>query len=528
VPLDLLQMKKLFWTSLTAYAAAWCTHLYVGTVTLRGFFGDASLAFLIYLSDSSLFNKTSHWVHLFSVASPRDFQLLLSAVGLQAALLLGIEDPNALKHIFVFWQFVSPGLLYLLLFYFLWRQGKIIWAIFPLISWAILSVPVDWASINSTRWAVPLFWMHFFLVLFADKKIRPLPLASVIFLGLAMWGGLYESVVMHGMLCLLIGALLWRQDKNKTPFLYALAALPGMIRTSISYMDVGRISPNGFHEQFLSFIFVHPYFMFIALALCFVFALWYAPRIAPSHFYSFLGLFFMTGGIVLESPPPSVWWQPELRFDYVILTLALMAWAGTMKVANMSPAQFARPAAIVAFLAGSILWLMQTQQTYDWQDCGRQYAVFKGRKPLIIGNHVASLFKPTPQMSTLPQQEYNGCLWDWATPWTDLLLNNRPVTQWPIMTFWQDFSFIQKDGETFLHTNNWTLTSPSLLESEADLPLKTKLYDLTPLYQKLGDGPFVTRARCLPAKESGSYWQPHLTALDDDRRRLMFVCPREQ
>jgi hypothetical protein len=521
-------MKKLFWTTLVAYAAAWCTHLYTATSALRGFFGDASLAFLIYLSNSTLFNKSDNVVHLFSVGFPRDFQLFLSAIGLQVALSLGITDPQTLKYIFVFWQFFLPGFLYLLLFFFLWRAGKTAWIIFPLISWAILSVPIDWASINSTRWAVPLFWMHFFLVIFADRKIRPVPLVATVLLGGAMWGGLYESVVLHGLLCMALSALLWYRDKNKTPLLYALAALPGMIRTVSSYIGVGHTSPNGFHEQMLSYMFVHPYFLFIGLALCFIFVLWFASRIVPSHFFVFMGLFFMAGGIVLEAPPPSVWWQSEVRFDYIVLTLALMAWAGTMKAFGLSPASFARPAASVAFLTGTILWLMQSQQTYNWLDCNAQYNANKGDKPLIIGNGISSLFKATDKMSILPQQDYSSCVWDWATPWTDLLLNgDKPIKQWPILTFWQDFSFIEKDGTPYLHTNNWTLTSPSVLVSGADLPIKTKLYDLTPLYQELGDGPLVERTSCMPPEQSGGYWQKHLTGLDDDKRRLMFACPRQ-
>lgn len=523
-------MRKLFWTTLVAYTAAWCTHLYTGTAALRGFFGDASLAFLIYLSDSTLFNKAGHVVHLFKVGFPRDFQLFLSALGLQAALTLGIQDPDTLKYIFVFWQFFLPGFLYLLVFFFLWRAKKTVWIIFPLISWAILSVPIDWASINSTRWAVPLFWMHFFLVLFADTKIRPLPLAATIFLGLAMWGGLYESVVLHGLLCMTIGVLLWRRDKNKIPFLYALAAVPGMIRTILSYVNVGYASPNGFHEQMLTYVFIHPYFLFIGLALCFIFVLWFAPRIESSHFFVFLGLFFMAGGIVLEAPPPSIWWQSEVRFDYVVLSLALMAWAGSMKVYGLSPAAFAGPAATVTFLTGSILWLMQSQQTFDWQQCTAAYDANKGNRPLIIGDNVASLFQANDKINVLKQGDYNSCIWDWTTPWTDLLLRkdkpaNNPITQWPLLTFWQDFSFIKKDGEPYLHTNNWTLTSPSLQVSGADLPLKTPLYDLTPLYQALGDGPFVDRIGCMDPAKSGSYWQKHLTALDDAKRHQMFVCP---
>lgn len=522
-------MKKLFWSSLVAYGAAWFAHLYSGTATLRGFFGDASLAFLIYLSDTPLFNKTSHFVHLFSVASPRDFQLFLSAIGLQVALWLGIIDPQTLKYIFLLWQFLLPGLLYLLLFFFLWRNGKISWAIFPLISWAVLSAPVDWASINSTRWAIPLFWMHFYLVLFADKKIQPLPLVATTVLALAMWGGLYESVVLHGILCFAIAGLAWYYEKNKTPLLYAAAAVPGMVRTALSYIDIGYTSPNGFHEQLLSYVFLHPYFLFMGFALCFIFVLWFAPRIVPSHFYIFLGIFFMAGGIVLEAPSPSVWWQSEVRFDYVVLSLALMAWAGSMKFFDLSPTNFAMPAATVALLTGSFFWLMQSKQTFEWQDCSQQYKEHKGDHPLIISDRIASLFQTGDKATVLKQEDYVSCLWDWATPWTDLLLNSdKPVTQWPVLTFWQDFSFIEKNGEPMLHTNNWTLTSPSLLVSAADLPLKTPLYDMTPLYNSLGDGPLAKRAECMKPEESGPYWEKHLASLDDNKRRLMFVCTRQQ
>jgi len=520
------KFKTLFWASLSAYAAAWAAHLAVGTATLRGFFGDASLAFLIYLSETSLFNKAHNIVHLFSVGSPRDFQLLLSAVGLQAALLFGIQDPQSLKYIFVLWQFALPGLLYLLLFYFLWRVKKISWAIFPLVSWAVLSVPIEWASINSTRFAMPLFWMHFFVVLFADRKIKTLPLVSSLLLGFAMWSGLYESVVLHGSLCLLLAGLLWRRDKNTTPLLYAAMALPGMIRTSLSYFDIGHTSPNGFHELLLPLVFTHPYFLFIALALCFIFTLWFAPKIEASHFYVFLGLFFMAGGIVIEAPEPSVWWQSETRFDYVILTLALMAWSGTMYVARLSPTSFAKYAAVVTFLTGTILWLMQGQQSYDWQTCYQQYRSDRGDKPLVIGDRVASLFNSGDKAKTLTQSNHAECLWDWSAPWTDLLMQgNQATSQWPLMTFWQDFSFIEKDGTPYLHTNNWTLTSPSMQVTGADLPLKTKLYDLTPLYQSLGNGPFIERAHCMKAEDSGDYWRKHLTALDNIKRSDMFVCP---
>lgn len=520
-------MNKLFWSCLVAYSAAWLTHLYTATATLRGFFGDASLAFLIYVSQSNLFNRNGNWIHLFSVGFPRDFQLFLSGIGLQLALILGIQDADTIKHIFIFWLLVSPGLLYLLLFFFLWRRGKTVWIIFPLISWAILSVPVDWASMNSTRWAVPIFWMHFYLVLFADRKIRALPLVSALFLGFAMWAGLYESVVLHGALCLCLGALLWRRDKNVTPFIFALVALPGMIRTAVSYMTMGNASPNGFHEQMLTYVFLHPYFLFIGLALCFIFTLWFTPRIVPSHFYVFLGLFFMAGGIVMEAPPPSIWWQSEVRFDYVVLTLALMAWAGSMELFSLPPTNFALPGAIVALLTGSVLWLMQSQQTYEWQACTNKYNERKGEQPLIVSNHIASLFKQSEKISQLNQDDYAGCLWDWTTPWTDLIMHgDKAITQWSILTFWQDFSFIKKNGSTYLHTNNWTLTSPSIHVSDADLPLKTKLYDLTPLYEKLGDGPFLDRVRCLAPEESSTYWQKHLTGLDDAKRQQMFVCPR--
>ena len=523
------KLTKLFWVSLCAYAAAWSAHLAVGTATLRGLFGDASLAFFIYLSKTSLFNASGNIVHLFSVAAPRDFHLLLSGIGLQMALLVGVCDPEVLKHFFVFWQFAVPGLLYILLFYFLWRAKKTSWAIFPLISWAILSVPIEWASINSTRFAMPLLWMHFFLVLFADRKIKTLPLASALLLGFAMWDGLYENVVLHGLLCLLLGLLLWRRDKNTTPLLFAAMVLPGMIRTALSYIDIGHTAPNGFHEMLLTLIFVDPYFLFIALALCFVFALWFASKIESSHFFVFLGLFFMAGGIVIEAPKPSVWWQSEIRFDYVILSLALMVWAGTMHIARLTPQAFARHAAIITFLTGTVLWLIQGQQSYDWRACYQQYRSDRGDKTLIIGDRVASLYATGDNTKIINQAEHAECLWDWSMPWMDLLLQgNQPTIQWPIMTFWQDFSFIEKDGLPYLHTNNWTLTSPSLQTSGADLPLKTKLYDLTPLYQSLGYGAFIERTNCLKAEDSGDYWRAHLMSLDNNKRREMFVCPKAE
>jgi hypothetical protein len=186
---------------------------------------------------------------------------------------------------------------------------------------------------------------------------------------------------------------------------------------------------------------------------------------------------------------------------------------------------FAPLAAIIALMTGSVLWITQIHGTTEWKTCRAFNAAHEGQKPLLLDWSQFAFFAPDPKIMFIPT---HGCEWTWAEPWTRLLLADRgQIHQWPLYTFWQDFSFVKKDGQVFLHTNNWTLTSPSAYVSSGDLPLKTLLYDLTPLYQQVGDGDLFHRARCLKPEEADGYWRNHLMMIDDAQREAMHVCPRD-
>jgi len=512
------------YAAVAEYLAIWSIHLYTATKALRGFFGDGSLAFLVYLSNSYVFNKPGHWVQLFSVGFPRDFQMLLNALGLQLALWFEIRDPDTLKYIFNFWQFALPGFLYIGLCIGLWRKGYASWAVFPLISWAILSVPVDWTAPNSTRWAIPIFWMHFMVVILSGPKIRAVPAMTVILLGIGMLGGLYESVVLHCALCLGLGALFWIIRKNYVPLIYGAAAIPGACRAALTYLDNGHSAPNSFSHLALPTWYLHSSFYFlIVLTLAIIVAIG-TGKISSRYLGIGLFLLLIPAVNVLILPIPNVWTQIDMRFDYVFISLALMSWAGLLRLMGAVELKFASSAAIIALLTGSILWITQIQGTLGmWESCRAQRLDDLRGQTLDIAGAFRPLFANDRPISSLPQR---ACAWDWAQPWTDLLFaNHGQVETWSLQTFWQDFSFIEKDGSPFLHTNNWTLNSPSMQESSEDIPLQTLLFDLTPLYKKLGDGPLATRISCMPADRAGSYWRANLLAMDDTTRAKMFVCP---
>jgi hypothetical protein len=212
-----------------------------------------------------------------------------------------------------------------------------------------------------------------------------------------------------------------------------------------------------------------------------------------------------------------------MRFDYIAWSLVLMVWACVVRILNARQINFAVPMAIVVFTIGTVLWVVQTEQTADWQSCNVDYQASKARDTLLVSSGLLPLYAPDPNITPFRSR---FCQWDWATPWADMLFSKTGIVDsWTILTFWQNFDFIKKDGTPYLHTNNWTLTSPSILASEADLPLKTLLYDLTPLYSKLGDGPFLKHIHCVPPAMSGSYWYRHLELLDDQKRLAMNVCP---
>lgn len=564
--------KYLFWGALTLYVCAWGTHLYVGTVTLRGFVDDSSLAFLIHLSESYVFYKSSSTIHLFSVGFPRDAQLFLNALSLQVALWLNIRNPATLKYIFVFWQFALPGFLYLILFALLWWKRKLHWAIFPLISWAILSVSVDTNAVNSSRWALPIFWMHFFLVLFAERRVRAWPLAGVLVSGVAMWWGLYEAVMLHCCLSLAVGMLLWVREKNKIPFTYALAAAPGACRAFMSYVAIGHTAPNNFHGfglfpdiftlftpflirltdwsvqglKALASLFAYGqsshdawgyfsdalpewyfYILLISAPILYIAAIAVAPRVFLPRFNLVVIVLIVLAIGSISGPPPTFWMLLPLKFDYIVLSFGLMAGAATLRVLGKSPANFAAPAAVVALLAGSALWMIQVEKTGVWRTCRAGYEAHKGDRPLIVGDQLYSLIQHNEQVSYLDEKPYYECLSSSYTPWTDLLLSaDGKIDQWPFLSSWQDFGFVEKNGEIYLHTNHWTLIYPSVHTEEADLPLKTLLYDLTPLYDKLGLGPFVKRLHCQKPETADPFLRSHLLSLDNDKRALMFVCPR--
>ncbi len=434
-----------------------------------------------------------------------------------------------LKYIFVFWQFALPGFLYLILFTIMLRCNRIVWAIFPLVSWAILSVPLDWNAVNSSRWALPIFWMHFLLVILSGPQLRRWSVVASLALGAAMWGGLYESVVLQCTLCLGFGALLWWRDKNKVPFLYALASVPGAIRAALSFVGSGHAAPNGFHGFMLSYVFMEPYYMFIILALVLILSFGTTAKLLPRYFYALLVFLLISIGFnIFLNPLPSVWQQEGFKFDYVVLSAGLMVAAGALRVLNAPPTGSSMPAASVALLAGALLWFVQLQQTMNWADCQVAYQTQKGDAPILIDAPLMPLFQANSKLEPVSAGQYNQCVWDWVEPWTDVVIKpDGRITQWPIFSFWQYFAFIEKAGTVYLHTNNWSLTSPTFQADEADLPLKTLLYDMTPLYQRVGLGDLAPRARCMDPERSGSYWHNYLVSLDDAGRRLMFVCPRQ-
>jgi hypothetical protein len=522
-------MKKIIWTCGLLYAAAWITHLYIGTVTLRGFFGDGALAFLIHLSTSYVFNTDSQWVHLFSVGFPRDTQLFLNALGLQFALWAHVTDPLALKYTFVFWQFALPGFLYLLLFAVMVRCNKMSWIIYPLISWAILSVPVDWNAVNSTRWAVPTFWMHFVLILFAGPKIQKGPLAAAIILGAAMWGGLYESVVLHCALCLGFGAALWWKENNRTPFLYALASVPGMARAAFDFIATGHAAPNGHHRLIIADFINDPFCLLIACAFVFALLLATFGKKIPRHFIALIFIILAATIVnIFVNPLLSVWVETEMKFDYVLLSAVIMVWMGTQRVLLGKNTPKTALASCMVLLVGTVLWMVQIQQSLSWKNCIDTYEANRGNKTLLFDPQIQPLYKRSEISGTVDRITYGQCLWDWATPWADLLLTpNGQIKQWTYMTFWQNFDFVEKDGTTYLHTNNWSLTTPTFQPDEGYLPLKTLLYDITPLFQRVGLGQLAPRARCQNVEDSGGYWHDYLASLSDADRRLLFVCPRQ-
>jgi hypothetical protein len=521
-------MKNLLRSCGIVYLIMWTAHLAIGTAMLRGFFGDGALAFLIHLSQSYIFNTDSQWVHLFTVGFPRDAQLLLNALGLQAALAGHINDPQTFKYIFVFWQFALPGFLYLSLLGILWRTGNMVWAIFPLISWAILSVPVDWNAVNSTRWAMPIFWMHFLLVLLAQQKPKPLTILAAGILGLSMWGGLYESVVAQFGLTVFIGGIIWWREKNITPLLVGFASLPGAVRAFLTLTAGGHAAPNAFRGLALPQMLTEPYAQFILGGLAILFLLGFASRYTPKIVYTvLLTLLCGVGLTIFFNPLPNVWLQTEMRFDYVIGSLGLMALAGLLRLLKQPPRENTIQAATVTLLIGSVLWFVQIQQSFAWQDCQTDYQTNKPRTPVILDPYNESLAAPDAKIGIVDRSRYGQCLWDWATPWADMLLKqDGKISQWSVLSFWQDFRFVEKDGKIFMHTNNWSLTTPTFQPDQMDLPLKTPLYDLTPLYQHTGLGPLFTRVHCKDPETSGSYWYTYLMSLSDDDRRLLYVCPR--
>lgn len=528
------------------YFVAWGWHLYANTMILRGFWGDGAMEFLVHLSRSYIFtnetpNASNVWVHLFSVGNPRDGALFLNALGLQAALWLHVTDPSTLKHIFVLWQYALPGLLYIALIFALWRTGRIIWAVFPLLSWAVISVPVDWNAVNNTRWAVPLFWMHVMLCLHAQPHLRwrnEIPaLIALVILGALMTAGLYESVVGQLLLLMITGAVIWRREGNNRPFLYALAAVPGALSALSSYLATGQNAANGFHGLVLPDIIDHPYAVFMMTALAALPALVLWPIRYRSVLYILMPVVFMVIGLRLFTTPPLMTWpQVNFRFDYILMAMGLMAFAALCRCADKSfteqglierVREIAPPLVLFTLCAGAVLWDQQVIGSYYWQQCTMHYRSMKGDKPLLISAELVPLIKFNPAtMQPYNRGEVSACIWDWTNPWTDLLTaRDGRVAQWSLSTFWQYFEFVRKDGAVYLHTNNWTLNNPSVQESDGWLPLKTGLYDLTPLYDKIGPGPLFPRAQCMPATAADPDWQSHLLSLTDDQRRAMFVCP---
>jgi hypothetical protein len=452
---------------------------------------------------------------------------LLNTLALQVALWADVRDPTVLKHVFLRWEYALPALLYAGVFVFLWRTKKIVWGIFPLIGWAILSPSVDWNPINSTRWAMPLLWMHFFFVLFVPQKQGRYSMTGVAMLGLAMLGGLYESVVLYAVLVGLLGLGLWWREKNRVPFYYALAALPGALRSVWSMWSTSDLAPNSFHGIILPYVLAQPYFLFILLTLIVVIGLMFLPRRLLPTVALFSGVGLLTyAAIVLSSLLPMPWAETEMKYDYAILTLVLMVLCAAMRLTGRSPETFVMSVTPIVLLAGAVLWMVQIQQTYEWQDCRDAYGKERQGAARWLDAPLAGLIRNNPAIGKFNKDRYYRCLWGQYTPWTDLLLaQDGQVRSWSMTVFWQDFSFVQKSGGIYLHTNGLSLVSPAFQSGDADLPLKTLLWDLTPLYKRVGLGDLFPRVRCLPVAESDPYWTHHLEQLNDEQRQRMFVCP---
>ena len=523
-------MKRFFPVSAALFAILWGAHLVIGTWALRGFFGDGSLAFLLNLSHSYVFNQPGHLIYLYDAGTPREAQFFLNSLGLQVALIFNIHDAQVLKYIFNFWQFALPGFLYLLLFAVLWRTKNIAWGIFPLLSWAVLSAPVDWNAVNSSRWAVPIFWMHVLLVILAGKKIRAAPALAVAAIGLLMLGGLYETVVLQAVLTLAIGGVIGWREGNRVPLIYAAAAIPGAIRAGLSYFAGGGDQlPNGFHQLTVIGAFPDPYILFIVTAVAgSLVSIVSTARAQRMFAVPVIAALIGCGVSVMISGLPDLWLQVGMRFDYLLLSFALMAVAGIMRVTGRAPQiETAIPTAHMILISGAFLWALQIAGTFAWQDCRAVYEQDKGDAALIVGRELLPLFRPRPQIQAIGMGQYSQCQWDWAEPWEDLLTApDGQARRWEQFTFWQDFGFITRDGQAYLYSNNGTLVPPSAHQADILLPLKTLLYDLTPLYHRVGAGDLFPRAVCMNPAASSDYWRGYLEKLDDRKRGQLFVCPR--
>jgi len=520
--------KNIVIGSFILYLAAWNWHLFTGTAALRGFWGDGALEFLIHLSRSYMFGYDSSWVHLFWVKFPRDGGTFLNALGLQAALFFGIHSPAALKYIFVFWQYASPGYIYLVLIYILWRQKRLAWAVFPLLSWAVPSVAVDWNAVNDTRWAVPVFWIFLYQVFFARARPGALSYIGLSLSAALMLAGLYESVIAIAALAMTTGAVIWLREKNNRPFLYSLVALPGALRAAVSLVTIGHNAPNNFQTFIVPAVFPHPYALMIILSLLFAPLIALTPEKRRVYLYAPVALVWTyIATQIWLTPMLQFWTQIQMRFDYIALSFVLMMGAALCRCLSLPPGKWAAPASIMGLVTGALLWVVQATDTQDWNGCMADYAATRGDKPLILADELQGIISPREGTHIIDRRRDWECLWDWTAPWTDMLLApDGKVTRWPLYTFWQDFSFIHKEGQIFMHTNNWTLTSPSFEPSEEDLPLKTPLYDLTPLYQEVGEGDLFPRTACMPVESTGAYWQKYLMMSDDDTRETMHTCPR--
>ncbi|MBV8060732.1 MAG: hypothetical protein JO253_04315, partial [Alphaproteobacteria bacterium] len=421
------------------YFTAWGYHLYVDTALLRGFWGDGAMEFLVHLSRSYVFTNEpprldNIWVHLFSVGNPRDGALFLNALGLQAALWLNITDASTLKHIFVFWQYALPGFLYLGLIVTLWRTGRAAWAIFPLVSWTVCSVPVDWNAVNNARWAVPLFWMHVMLCLHARPgktwRDEAPALVALGLLGALMLAGLYESVVGQLALTAAAGFYIRHKEGNNRPLLYSLAALPGAIGALWSYLATGQNAQNGLHEFILPKVLpLFPVAALIILPVLAVPILALTPPRARPFVYAILPACLIYWGIrMVVTPPLPIWEQVNFRFDYIFMALGLMTMAAACRclqnLPQVAPERWAAPVVLLALCTGALLWQQQVTQSGDWRSCMDDYQSMKSDKPLLLSAEL----RPLIQFNDTTMQAYNRravhrCLWDWATPWTDMLMS---------------------------------------------------------------------------------------------------------